>query len=167
MATRRTFLQLATAWWSAAALQAQQQPATFLNPTELETLRRLTNILIPADERSGGANAAKVELYIDGVLAHANPALQKTWRAGIKRFEKADEPKLQKIAANELTPRTQDERFFVLLKDATVEGFYTSQEGILKELGYRGYSHLREFPAADMSLVKVPPGYHARLRERS
>ena len=122
MATRRTFLQLATAWWSAAALQAQQQPATFLNPTELATLRRLTNILIPADERSGGANAAKVELYIDGVLAHANPALQKTWRAGIKRFEKADEPKLQKIAANELTPRTQDERFFVLLKDATVEG---------------------------------------------
>ena len=167
MATRRTFLQLATAWWSAAALQAQQQPATFLNPTELATLRRLTNILIPADERSGGANAAKVELYIDGVLAHANPALQKTWRAGIKRFEKADEPKLQKIAANELTPRTQDERFLVLLKDATVEGFYTSQEGILKELGYRGYSHLREFPAADMSLVKVPPGYHARLRERS
>ena len=75
MATRRTFLQLATAWWSAAALQAQQQPATFLNATELETLRRLTNILIPADERSGGANAAKVELYIDSVLAHANPAL--------------------------------------------------------------------------------------------
>lgn len=167
MATRRTFLQLATAWWSAAALAAQDKPATFLNSTELETLRRLTNILIPADERSGGANAAKVELYIDSVLAHANPALQKTWRAGIKRFEKAGEPQLQKIAANEFTPRTPEEKFFVLLKDATVEGFYTSQEGILKELGYRGYTHLREFPEADMSLVKVPQGYHARLRERS
>ena len=167
MPTRRNFLQLAASWWASAALQAQQQPATFLSANELQTLRRLTGLLIPADERSGGANAARVEHFIDSVLAYANPALQRTWRAGLKRFRNFDEPRLQKVAANEFHPRTPAEKFFVLLKDATVEAFYTSQEGITKELGYRGYSHLREFPAADMTQVKVPPGYRPLPKERS
>ena len=178
MATRRTFLELAAGWWSAAALRAHEHTAAaeqaggaykfaFLREGEVETVRRLTEILIPADDRSGGANAARVEEYIDFVLAHATPALQATWRAGLKRFRKFDEARLRKASANEFRPRTPDERFFVLLKDATVEGFYTSREGIEKELGYRGYTFLREFPAADMTQVKVPADYKPLIRERS
>lgn len=178
MATRRGFLELAAAWWSAAVLRAHEHatPAAipadgysfrFLQPREVETLRRLAALMIPADERSGGAGAAKVEEYVDFVLSHAQPALQARWRSGLKRFRRFDEARLRRAAANEFAPRTTEERFFVLLKDAVVEGFYTSQEGITKELGYRGYTFLREFPAADMSLVRIPAGYKPLLRERS
>jgi hypothetical protein len=178
MATRRGFLTLAACWWSTAVARAHEHAAeappeqasrgfVFFTPEEAETLRRLAAILIPADERSGGAAAAKVEEYVDFVLAHGGAALKKSWRAGLKRFRKYDEARLRKVSANEFAARSADERFFVLLKDAVVEGFYTSREGIVNELGYRGYTFLREFPAADMSLVKVPAGYFPRLRERS
>ena len=43
----------------------------------------------------------------------------------------------------------------------------TSREGIEKELGYKGYTFLREFPAADMSDVRRAADYTPLLRERA
>lgn len=173
MPTRRETLAVL---WAAAVARAHEHAAApqstapykfqALRPKEVEIAKRLTAILMPADERSGGAAAARVEEYIDHVLRHASAPLQQAWRAGLKRFAKFDEAALRRVAANEFQARTPDERFFVLLKDATVEGFYTSREGIEKELGYRGYTFLREFPAADMTQVRRDPAYQPALRQR-
>lgn len=176
MTSRRDLLGAAAAMWAAAVAEAHEhassaQAATysfrFLSRKEIAILQRLAAILIPSDDRSGGAAAARVEEYVDTVLAHGREPLRKAWRSGLKRFAKADEAALKKHAANEFRPRSVDERFFVLLKDAIVEGFYTSREGIEKELGYKGYTFLREFPAADVSDVRRAADYTPLLRERA
>jgi hypothetical protein len=53
---------------------------------------------------------------------------------------------LQLAAANEENPTSDLERFFVLLKQMTVNGYYTSATGIHKEMEYIGNTYLVSFP---------------------
>jgi hypothetical protein len=184
MPTRREFLALAALAWSRALEAAQPHvhvlasaPESgayafrFLEPAERDTLQRLAVILVPADNRSGGARTARVEEYVDLVLAHAEPALQERWRLGLARYLTAPpettEARLREAAAGEDAPNTDDEEFFVLLKDAVVEGFYTSEEGITKELGYQGLTFLAEFPGCTHAAHELPAGFRPRLRPRT
>src|SRR5258705_187987 len=52
---------------------------------------------------------------------------------------------LKCISRNERTPQTPLETFFVMVKQATVRGYYTSNVGIHEELRYKGNQFLREF----------------------
>jgi hypothetical protein len=170
--TRRDFLVL----WGQAALAAHQHSpsktnsATYVfrvfSPAEQAVLKQAAAILIPADERSGGAAAARVEEYIDFVVSHGGAELQQAWRDGLARMgaARAIEPFLHRASRNEFRARTADERFFVLLKSAVVEGFYTSEEGISKELGYQGMGFLLEFPDFSQEKPAVPAGHKPMLR---
>jgi hypothetical protein len=53
---------------------------------------------------------------------------------------------LHRAAANEENPTTDLERFFVLLKQMTVNGYYTSEIGIHKDMEYIGNAYLGAFP---------------------
>lgn len=200
--SRRRFLATAALLWEQAVASAQQDinaqqqqierqkhqhgPAAelkpskyrygFLTASEQQVLRRLADRIVPADARSGGAAAARVDEYVDFVLGHANARLQKAWRDGLGRYGKAIAGKqaagidrfLEQQAVNEFHPGTPDEEFFVLLKAATVEGFYTSQEGILKELGYQGLAYVPNFPGCTHpDGHKAPADYQPLLRDRS
>jgi hypothetical protein len=177
--SRRTALQLALAAWAHAEDQAHQHqspPATqtpytfrFFLPAEVATLRRYAAVLIPPSSRSGGASAAQVEQYIDFVLASAAPSLQRSWRNGLGRFARQSDAfsLLSRLAPREFQPSSRDEHFFVLLKAAVTTAFYTSEEGILKELGYQGMGFLREFPGDPGQPFNVPSSYKPLLRARS
>jgi gluconate 2-dehydrogenase gamma chain len=180
MLSRRDFATLSAMLWAEAVASAQHHHhelapqvaaagPTFFTPKERLALDRLTALIVPADERSGGALAAGVSQYIDTVVAHAQKPLQAAWRAGLKPYlDVADaEAMLTAASRNEFRPRTPSERFFVMLKDACVDGFYTSREGIVKELGYKGYTFLREFPGAKPEDLKAPAGYKPLLQQRS
>jgi hypothetical protein len=52
---------------------------------------------------------------------------------------------LKEISKNERSPQTIEERFFRTIKYATVDGYYTSEIGIHKELHYKGNAYLKEF----------------------
>jgi hypothetical protein len=127
---------------------------------------------VPADERSSGAIGAKVDEYIDFVLQHADATFQTAWREGLDRFGEAIGSKaapaidafLAEQARGEFSPRTDDERFFVYLKTAVAEGFYTSQEGIVKELGYKGMSFEMDFPGCTHAEHEAPADYRPLLR---
>src|SRR5580658_6908591 len=57
----------------------------FFTPAEFAMLDELTESIIPADEHSPGARAAKVAAYIDARTAEAFEAKDRdTWRAGLK-----------------------------------------------------------------------------------
>ena len=134
----------------ASLLPAAAPGARFLSDDERATLRLLASVLIPADERSGGAAAARVDEYIDLVLGHAEPSLQGRWRVGLARHAGMSgaeaEALLREAARAEFDPVTDDQEFFVLLKSAVVEGFYTSAEGIAKGAGLPGDVLRARFP---------------------
>lgn len=162
--------------WGQAALAAHQHPAPKTNsgtyvfrvfsPAEQDTLAKAAAILIPANERSGGAAAAKVEEYIDFIVSHGNTDLRKVWQDGLARLAAAPamEPFLRKASKNEFRARTADERFFVMLKSSVNEAFYTSEEGINKELGYQGMGFVLEFPDFSRETPKTPRGYKPMLK---
>lgn len=164
--SRRGFLALALAasWERALHAAAQQTPPAvpsfrFFTAPELATVRRFAAVIVPADDRSGGAAAARVEEYTDFVLTHAEPALQTAWRRGLAQWsaEPAAELLLSRLS-------TANDRFFYLFRDAVTEAFYTSEEGILKELGYQGLAHLREFPGCTHESHPIPANYKPALR---
>lgn len=184
--SRREFLATAAALWSAAALRAQQHqhalPSdekvpykfSFLDADERRTLRVLMDRLVPADDRSSGALGACVDEYVDFILMHADAPLRETWHKGLKRYGEAIAGKspdevdkcLEKQARNEFSPANDDEAFFILLKAAVTEGFYTSEQGIKNELGYKGMTFVLDFEGCTHAVHESPPGWHPMLRER-
>src|SRR5947207_4339398 len=139
-----------------AELQATQAPPklAFLTPEQYSTLDALAEAIIPADDHSPGAHAARVADYIDLLLSESTPDVQETWRAGMADLDEATRRRfktpftqltpaqasalLTTISANELDPRTPLESFFKATKDATIRGDYTSEIGIHKHLEYKG-----------------------------
>jgi len=184
--SRRELLASAAGLWAAAVLRAQEQhhmeaaderrpyKFAFLNAEERNTLRTFMGRLIPADDRSSGAIGAGVDEYVDFILGYADAQLQEAWRRGLKRYGEAaagSSPNevdrfLENQARNEFAAATDDETFFVLLKAAVTEGFYTSKEGIVNELGYKGMAFVLDFEGCTHVSHHVPEGWHSRLRAR-
>lgn len=123
----------------------------FFNRQEIELLDRLMEMMIPADEHSPGARAARVSLFADLMVATSNDNLKKAWKSGLQlmRNEAAQsslEQALAKSALNEGNPGNDLERFFARLKEMTVNGYYTSAIGIHQDLRYQGNTYVQSFP---------------------
>jgi hypothetical protein len=144
-----------------AAAATKPAPLKFFSEAENRLLVEMSERIIPKDERSGGAKEARVSEYIDTIANIANEQTKKDWRDGIaainkmsrdmfgKDFADASEAQqiqlLTNISKNETKPQTAEEKFFKLMKSATVDGYYTSRVGIHDELKYRGNSYIKEF----------------------
>ena len=132
-----------------------------LAPAQFATLEMLVDAIIPTDERSPGAKQARVADYIDLLLSESDRELTLQWLGGfaaldveaMSRFRApfgklaADQIDaiLQTISRNEKAPQTPLETFFVMAKQATIRGYYTSEIGIHQDLRYKGNQFLREF----------------------
>jgi hypothetical protein len=132
-----------------------------LSPSQFATLERFVDAIIPADERSPGARDARVADYIDLLLAESDRARVLQWFGGLAALDaeaaarfnapfsriNADQVDaiLQDISRNERAPQSPLELFFVMTKQATIQGYYTSEIGIHQELHYKGNKFLREF----------------------
>lgn len=138
----------------------------FFKSHQFETVKLLTEMIIPTDDEPG-AKEAKVGDYIDFVVFSAQefkPSLGGEWIAGLvlldrdsqkqfgKPFRLASEAErvrlLTDMSLPERDPKTHHEgyAFFRLLKDMTVEGFYTSRIGLIDVLDYQGMNYMSEFP---------------------
>jgi hypothetical protein len=152
---------------AAAAPPAVGVPGKFLTAAEYALLDELTELIIPADDRSPGARAAGVAAYIDGRLAESlEPDWQALWRSGLQAVEGLSrelngKPFLEatpeqrvavltRMAAAEQDPKTAPERFFRELKGRTARGYYTSKIGIHLDQEYKGNVYQRgEFAGYD------------------
>ena len=107
----------------------------------------LSELIIPADDHSPGARAAKAAEYIDRQLAETwEEAPKQEWREGLKLIdqistETSGKPLMQaspeqrvalltRIARNETNPQQPEEKFFVELKSRVAHAYYTSKIGI-------------------------------------
>jgi hypothetical protein len=123
----------------------------FFNGEESHLLDQLMEMIIPADDHSPGAHEVQTNLFADLMVASSSDAVKKQWRDGIRLMrEEAGASSLaealRKASANEDNPQTDLERFFVSLKQMTVNGYYTSETGIHKEMEYVGNTYLAAFP---------------------
>ena len=134
----------------------------FFRAEQIRTLEALSETIIPADEHSPGAKAARVWEYIDEIVADADTKTKDLWTQGLaflnetakrdhgKNFEDctADQQValVEGISRNEDAPARPEDRFFVAAKHATIDGYYTSEIGIHQDLRYQGNTALAEFP---------------------
>jgi len=104
-------------------------------------------MIIPKDEHSPGAREAKVSYFIDLIVANSAKSVQDDWTRGLKLFTPFSKRKeiMAAAAANEMKPSTDIERFFVELKQMTINGYYTSSIGIHRELKYIGNTALANY----------------------
>ena len=138
----------------------------FFSADEFETLSRITELIIPTTD-TPGAIGAGVPKYIDGVVS-ANVEHQKRFREGLQwlehkshrrfrtPFAKLTEAQQMKL----LTPLSEKvdsgkklgagERFFAMVKNMTADGYYTSQVGLVRELGYSGNTAMDKFPSCEI-----------------
>jgi hypothetical protein len=133
----------------------------FFDEAQHALLERLTEMIIPADDHSLGAQAAKVGQFIDLMVAHSEKTLREQWVADLKALDEESTKRFRSsflagstaqqdelmaaMAAKELNASTQLEHFFVRLKEMTVNGYYTSEIGIHQELQYKGNRPQSEF----------------------
>ena len=136
------------------------QPQVF-SVSQLATLEVLVDAIIPTDDRSPGAKQARVADYIDLLVSEGDRQLTLQWFGGVAALDTEAASRfrapfaklgatqvdaiLQTISRNEKAPQTPLETFFVMAKQATIRGYYTSEIGIHQDLRYKGNQFLREF----------------------
>ena len=138
----------------------------FFKPGEFKTVELLTEMIIPTDDKPG-AKEARVASYIDFVVFSARefePSLQREWmdalafldRESQRQFGKAFRMASTAERVDLLTDMSLPERdpgarhegygFFRLVKNMTVEAFYTSRIGLIDVLDFQGMNYMSEFP---------------------
>lgn len=132
---------------------------TFLTAHEMSTIAILCDIILPADEKSGSATDAGVPDFIEFIVKDM-PNHQLPMRGGLmwldheanKRYNLdfkscSNEQRLaivDDIAYPDVLEENENSifapgiRFFSLMRDLTLTGFYTSKMGVMDDLGYQG-----------------------------
>ena len=126
-----------------------------LPASSFRTLEVLVDAIIPTDERSPGAKEARVADYIDLLLSESEPetgaavdgraggtrqdrdcaiprALRQPHRGATRRDPRRHQP--QRARAR----RRRSKTFFVMAKQATIRGYYTSEIGIHRRAALQG-----------------------------
>lgn len=137
----------------------------FFTGAQHRAVDALTEVIIPADERSPGARAARVADYLDFILSEAPADARQAWSDGLVALDGASMSQfgrpfadlsagqqvavVTEAARNEGSPTTPIERFFAEAKGRTIHAYYTSEIGIHQELSYKGNQFLPEFIGCD------------------
>jgi gluconate 2-dehydrogenase gamma chain len=129
---------------------------------EWATLRRLCDLIVPADDKSKGALDGQAPEYID-LLSSNNPVLSSMFTGGLAWLDHACQRRFSVADFVSATPGQQTElldliayrknesvelgpgiRFFDLARRMTVDAFYTSAAGI-EAVGYMGNKAVSKF----------------------
>ena len=179
-AAKATMPRAAGAAGQAATASNTYQPKV-LDPHEWKTIQVLSDIIIPADDRSGSATQAGVPEFIDDWLDFKGGEIQDAVRGGLiwldaecnQQFNHdfvdcawAEQKQvLDRIAyPKEAAPEdAAGVAFFNHLRDLVVSGFFSSEMGV-KDLPYLGNQMVSEWNGcppnvlAKLELNKLVPG---------
>ncbi len=180
---RRTVLALLGAGIAASRLQAMQHAMhalsdnsakyelAFFTAEQDKLIDRVADMIIPPDDVSEGAHAARVSYYIDLILANSSADAQTGFQTRMMAFEEfasqmkgkpflalntADQEAILTALSVKLPkPSEPEEHFFASMKKLTLAGFYTSRIGLINDLGFKGNQVLGSYPGC-----QHPPGTH-------
>jgi gluconate 2-dehydrogenase gamma chain len=150
--------------------------AKALNPHEYQTLEKLADLIIPADDKSPGAVASGACEFID-LLASQNPRLLEIYTGGIAWLDQtmrrrystdfvSAKPSQQTTLLDLIAYRKNESSelgpgilFFDWARRMVVDAYYTSPGGI-KAIGYLGNTSVSKFEvpqeAADYAVKRSP-----------
>jgi Gluconate 2-dehydrogenase subunit 3 len=144
------------------ATSSQTAATDVFSRHQMDTIAALSEAIIPTDGHSAGAKAAGVNRYIAEIVSASQETTKNLWIEGLAAIDRlakrecgknfVDCPTAQqaellgKISQREEDPSTLEERFFVVVKQSTVDGYYLSDIGVHQELEYQGNKVLAEFP---------------------
>jgi hypothetical protein len=138
-----------------AALSRFTFAARFFTAAEFAMVDELSDMIIPTDDHSPGARAARVAGEIDRRVADTVESdRRERWHVGLRAVndlsrEMAGKPFMEatpaerlavltRMAVAESDPKTPAERFFKQIKSATAQAYYTSKIGIHQDQDYKG-----------------------------
>ena len=127
----------------------------YFSEADFNTISRIADLIIPQTD-TPGAIAAGVPAYIDLIVSRSS-AHQSLMSDGLRwldqsGFMRANEQQqlalLQPLCEAADTGRTTGRliQFFILVKSLTADGYYTSQPGLIQELGYKGNTMMASYP---------------------
>lgn len=146
---------------STAAVKTAWKPKVFTAPQNA-TVIVLSELIIPQTD-TPGAKAARVNEFIDGVLADAKPDNRDKFLAGLTWLDAratrdhqhpfaACTPEEQTALLTAIStpdaasgPDATGAAFFAAIKSMTIVGYYTSEVGVRQELGDDGNLFFAEF----------------------
>ena len=136
------------------------------NPRQNELVITLAELIIPETD-TPGAKAAKVNEYIDMVLAEAKPELREKFLQGLAWVDARSEERFRSPFVNAPPPQQIElltslstatapsavdapgVEFFQALKGMTITGYYTSELGLVQEIGDDPQMFLTEFKGCE------------------
>ena len=149
-ATRRQALVTLAAGLSVRSLSAQgtYEPVTF-SSEEFDLLGIVVDMILPTSD-TPGAREAGVHAIIDEDLAKHSDQLS-LLRKGLvtlrtEGFESMTEPQRIALLAGYEESSGDNKEFFETVKGLTIDAYYSTEVGLVQELGYKGNTYLDEFP---------------------
>ena len=128
----------------------------FFTKAQFDQITKIVDIIIPAT-KTKSASEVNAQVFVDQVFAECfNKEEQKTIKAGVGQMLKgfgAAKDQHQYVAEMDTRAYNNDEEasFFKTIKQYTMIGFFTSQEGETKASNY----------------VKIPDGYKGQIAQNS
>lgn len=171
MPSRRDLLKIAAAAPAVASAQHAHSGEKFVqlarpvapkafDKARFQMITRLVDLVIPRTETPGAADAG-VDFQIDGTAA-GKPEIRAQLERGLAALDSfARKERGQKFmalaAADQIAlleaasghANSEAGRFFQMVKAMTIEGYYSTREGLEQELGWHGNTYLTSFPGCN------------------
>jgi hypothetical protein len=150
-----------------SAAKGEYTPKCF-TAREFQTLRRLSDLIIPADDHSPGALEAGAAEWIDYMAGNSTELaqiftggfgwldhhMQRLYGADFVDAKPADQIAMLDVIAfrkNETPENAEAVRFFSWVRNLVTDAYYTSPIGV-KDLGYMGNTAVSEFHVPEEAL---------------
>ena len=148
--TRRQALVSIAAGLSVRSLPAQEayEPVTF-SAEEFDLLGIVVDLILPKSD-TPGAREVGVHAMIDEDLAKSSDPLE-TLRNGLaalraEGFADMEMPQRVAVLTRFEGGSGANKDFFETVKGLTIDAYYSTEVGLVQELGYQGNTYLDEFP---------------------
>jgi len=129
----------------------------YFSQADWETVSKLADLMIPRTDTPGAVDAG-VPHWI-GRRVEANPALQERFKQGLAYLAEeahtlngssfaalTEQQQTAILQALSTDTDTAKNGFFRMVKDLTIDGYYSSEAGLVKELDFKGNTFRAGFP---------------------